>query len=122
MNHDCTVYKTMDYLAKKWSIMILWELYKETDGGKEWKRFSKIKSGMKDVTAKVLSERLKELAAHGLVENRIDDSEFPAKSEYRLTESAIELMQSIYAIKMWALKWNIDNPVCHDTDCKTCGL
>jgi DNA-binding HxlR family transcriptional regulator len=28
MNENCTVYRTMDYLAKKWTIMILLELYK----------------------------------------------------------------------------------------------
>ena len=73
MNENCTVYRTMDYLAKKWTIMILLELYK----GEEWKRFSDLRSRMKEITPKVLSERLKELVDHGLVENRVDSSVSP---------------------------------------------
>jgi len=28
MNDQCSVYKTMDYIAKKWTVLILLELYK----------------------------------------------------------------------------------------------
>lgn len=122
MDHECTVYKTMDYLAKRWTIMILLELYKGTDHGTEWKRFSEIKSGMKDITPKMLSERLKELEVEGLVENKIDSSSFPVKSEYRLTEPARELMKIVHEIKIWALEWKIDNKPCGKQDCSLCIL
>lgn len=118
MDHSCTVYKTMDYLAKKWTIMILLELYK----GKEWKRFSEIRNGMKEITPKILSERLKELEELGLVENKVDVSAFPIRSEYRLTEKALELMVVVHGVKMWALKWNIDNEPCGNQSCRICTL
>ena len=118
MDENCTVYRTMDYLAKKWTIMILLELYK----GEEWKRFSELKSRMKEITPKVLTERLKELIDQGLVENRIDASVMPAKSEYRLTEASRELMPCIREIKMWALKWKIHNPECASQQCFLCKL
>lgn len=118
VDHTCTVYKTMDYLAKKWTIMILLELFKRD----EWKRFSEIKHGMKDLTPKILSERLKELIDHGLVENRIDSTSFPMKSEYRLTEKAIELMSIVGEIKTWALKWDVSNEACKNQSCVICLL
>jgi len=118
MNNDCTVYKTMDYLAKKWTIMILLELYK----GESWKRFSKIKESMKDITPKVLSERLKELEAEGLIMKRVSATAFPMKSEYALTEMGVDLIDAIKEIKVWALRWKVNNPQCGCMDCRVCVL
>ena len=118
MNHECTVYITMEYLSKRWAILILHDLSK----GKEWKRFSEIKASMKDVTAKVLTERLRELEAEGLVEKRVDNTCMPIKSEYRLTPASIELMEVVHQLKMWALKWKIDNPECGKMNCRLCTM
>ena len=122
MDHACTVYKTMDYIAKRWTIMILLELYKGSNGETEWKRFSELKISMDDITPKMLSERLKELESEGLVENKVDATSFPIRSEYRLTESAKELMPIIHDVKIWALKWKIDNEPCKNQDCRLCML
>jgi len=119
MDHSCTVYRTMDYLAKKWTIMILLELYKGDD---EWKRFSEIRGSMKDITPKILSERLKEVEEEGLVEKKVDASSFPVKSCYRLTECGIELIDTVKAVKKWALKWKVDFKACAGQDCKNCSL
>lgn len=118
MDPACTVYKTMNYLSKKWTVLILLELSK----GSEWKRFSELKSSMKEITPKVLAERLKELEEEGLVEHRIDSSEFPIRSEYRLTECSIELMDVVRDLKHWALKWKINNEPCRMQDCRLCRL
>ena len=118
MDKMCTVYKTMDYLSKRWTVLILHEMSK----GAEWKRFSEIERSMKEVTAKVLTERLRELEAEGLIERRVDTSCVPIKSEYRLTEASKELMDVIHELKTWALKWKIDNPVCANTQCRLCTL
>lgn len=118
MDHSCTVYKTMEYLSKRWAILILHELYK----GNEWKRFSEIQRSMKEVTPKILTERLRELESEGLIEKRVDTSVVPIKSEYRLTPASIELMQVVHQLKMWALKWKIDNPDCGKCNCRLCTL
>lgn len=118
MDHNCTVFLTMEYLSKKWTILILHELYK----GEEWKRFTELKNSMKDVTPKILSERLKELEKEGLVEKRVDTTTSPIKSEYRLTPASLELMDIVHEIKSWALKWKIDNIPCGNQNCKMCRL
>ncbi len=118
MHHDCTIYKTVDFISKKWSLLILLELYK----GKEIKRYSDIKNNMADITPKVLSARLKELEQQNLVSKRIDTSSFPVKTYYQLTDRGIEFIEVIKAIKNWALKWNISNELCESSDCKTCPL
>ena len=117
MNENCTVYKTVDYLAKKWSLLILLELYK---GESDWKRYSEIKKKIPDISPKILSARLKELEKHGIISKKIDTTYFPVKSEYSLTKSGIDLIQIIKNIKKWALNWKVDNEICGGQDCKDC--
>jgi DNA-binding HxlR family transcriptional regulator len=109
----------MDYLGKKWTIMLLLELFK---GEQEWKRFSAIRDSAKEITPKVLSERLKDLEDQGLVVRRVDASSFPIKTEYKLTEAGRELVEAVKQIKLWALKWKIPNEVCLLQDCRNCRL
>ena len=116
---DCTIYKTVDIVGKKWSLCILHELYKGED---KCKRFNELKSKLQDVTPKTLSTRLKELEEHGLVDKIVDDSVFPIKSEYSLTESGEEFLHVLQNIKQWGLKWQFENPDCGGTNCKTCDL
>lgn len=122
MNPECVVNKTMEYVAKKWTIMILLSLYKGSGLGTEWKRFTEIRNGLGNITPKMLSKRLRELEEEGLVENRVDSSTYPVKSEYRLTEPALELMGIVQDLKFWALKWKLDNVPCSEQDCRLCLL
>jgi len=119
MDENCTVYKTMDFVSKKWTLLILLELYK---GGIAKKRFSDIKNKMSDITPKVLSERLKELEKEGLIKRKIDASQFPVKVEYWLTESGLDFMPIISEMKSWALKWKPHQKVCESIECKNCNL
>jgi len=119
MDENCTVYKTMDFISKKWTLLILLELYK---GGKSKKRYSEIKDKMEDITPKVLSERLKELEKEGLVTRKVDASQFPVKTWYSLTESGRDFIPIISKMKTWALKWKPHNELCESVDCKNCNL
>lgn len=117
MNEECTVYKTTDIISKKWTLIILLELYK---GEKYKKRYSEIKNSIPDITPKILSSRLKELEKHELLTKNIDTSSFPIKCEYSLTDSGQDLISVIREIKSWALKWKFDNEICGGQDCKDC--
>lgn len=119
MDENCTVYKTIDFISKKWSLLILLEIYK-SPGGK--KRYSEIKNHLLDITPKVLSTRLKELEHEGLIVKHIDASSFPIKAEYELTKIGIDFITIIKDIKNWALRWKINNKVCQQLDCKNCDL
>jgi DNA-binding HxlR family transcriptional regulator len=119
MDESCTVYKTIDFISKKWSLLILLEIYKSPKGKK---RYSEIKNNLLDITPRVLSARLKELEKEGLILKYIDASSFPVKSEYELTKSGIDFIRIIKDIKNWALRWKFDNKVCGQLDCKNCEL
>ncbi|MBR2255199.1 MAG: helix-turn-helix transcriptional regulator [Candidatus Methanomethylophilaceae archaeon] len=118
MHETCTVYRTMDYISKKWAMVVLFEMRR----GGGWMRFSEIQAKLGDVTPKVLSERLKELESEGLVEHRVDADSIPIRSEYNLTQAGLELTDIILEVKMWALKWKIDNKACEKLDCRKCRL
>ncbi|HVP96250.1 helix-turn-helix domain-containing protein [Methanoregula sp.] len=119
MDESCTVNLTVKYLTKKWTLLIILELYK---GEGYTRRFSDLKDALDGITQKVLSERLRELEAEGIVQKKVDATTFPVKSEYTLTASGLELVNVIRGIKTWALRWKIDNIPCGGQDCKICVL
>ncbi|MFW3147139.1 MAG: winged helix-turn-helix transcriptional regulator [Thermoplasmatota archaeon] len=119
MHEDCTVYMTIDLIAKRWSMVILLEIHR---GGGGPKRYSEIKQGVCDITPKILSMRLKELEEAGLITKSVDASTVPIKTEYDLTESGLELIEVIKQFKCWALKWKVDNKICEKLDCSECRI
>ncbi len=119
MQEGCTVNLTVKYIARKWTLLILLELYK---GHGHTRRFSELKSCLAGITQKVLSARLKELEGEGLLRNNVDRSSFPYKSEYTLTASGLEIIDIVKEMKRWALKWKINNIECSCQDCCECVL
>jgi DNA-binding HxlR family transcriptional regulator len=119
MDKSCTVNRTVKYLTKKWTLLVILEIYKGPD---HTRRFSELMGALGDITQKVLSERLRELEAEGIVQKKVDATTFPVKSEYTLTESGLALMDVIRGIKRWALTYKIDNIPCGSQDCKVCVL
>jgi DNA-binding HxlR family transcriptional regulator len=119
MGEFCTVNLTVQYLTKKWTLLIILELFK---GDNCTLRFSELKDRLPEITAKILSERLRELETEGIVSKKIDVTIVPNRSEYTLTECGIELMEVVQKIKYWALKWKIDNISYDSQECKLCKL
>jgi DNA-binding HxlR family transcriptional regulator len=118
MDETCTVYRTIDFISKKWTLLILLELYK-TEGKK---RYSELKASLLDITPKVLSIRLRELEKQGLITKFIDTSGFPIKCEYTLTDSGKDFIRIIKDIKKWSLQWKYTNKECAQQDCQQCEL
>lgn len=116
MKINCSVFQTANFIGKRWTLLILLELYK----GKKNKRFTELKNSIPGITPKILSSRLKELEKEGLVKNRIDSKEIPIKSEYALTESGKEFIKIIRDIKGWTIKWKKHSIDCEKTSCRTC--
>jgi DNA-binding HxlR family transcriptional regulator len=119
MQDACTVNQTVKYLTKKWTLLIILELYR-SEG--YTRRFSELRDALDGITPKVLSERLKELEDEGILARNVDATAFPVRTEYTLTESGLEIVNVIRCIKHWALKWKIDNISCGEQDCKVCVL
>ncbi len=117
MNDKCTIYRTADFIGKRWTLLILLEIYK---GNNSWKRYNQVKKSLSDITPKMLSKRLKELEDVGMIKKRIDRNEVPIKCEYSLSSSGEDFIRVIKDMKKWALKWNMKNKTCNLQDCKHC--
>jgi DNA-binding HxlR family transcriptional regulator len=93
----CIVTEAMDILGKKWAITILLQLLSGP------KRFCQLE-GDTDASGRLLSERLKELEAAGMVTRTIYP-EVPPRVEYQLTEKGKDVEPIITHIYGWASKW-----------------
>ena len=67
-------------------------------------RFSEIGSAVPNLSDRLLSERMKELEARGIVEREVREGS-PARVEYSLTEMGRELAPALRELREWALRW-----------------
>jgi DNA-binding HxlR family transcriptional regulator len=95
----CSLYhRAVEMVGKRWTGAILLVMM---DGPL---RFSEIRSLVPDLSDRLLSERLKELEAEGIVERCVLDGA-PVRVEYALTEKGRALEPAVRALKAWARSW-----------------
>ena len=92
----CSLYhRAIELVGKRWTGAILLVLL---DGPLH---FSGIRQLVPELSDRLLSERLKELEAAGIVERRVIDG-MPVRVEYRLTEKGRALEPALASLKEWA--------------------
>ena len=92
----CGLYhRAIELVGKRWTGAILLVLM---DGPLH---FSGIRQLVPELSDRLLSERLKELEAEGIVERRVLDGS-PVRVEYSLTPSGQALEPALRALKQWA--------------------
>lgn len=73
------------------------------------RHFNEIKKTIPDLSPRMLSERLKEFEAEGLVERQVIPST-PVRTEYHLTDKGYALAPALQAIEVWAHEWLEQKP------------
>ena len=68
------------------------------------KRFSEIVETIPSISARILTERFKEIEETGIVA-RIVHPETPVRIEYELTQKGKDLAAALEEIQEWANKW-----------------
>ena len=74
-------------------------------------RFSQVSACVPELSDRLLSERMKELEARGIVARTVISGP-PVRVEYRLTEMGHELEPALEALKGWARRWLADANRC----------
>jgi DNA-binding HxlR family transcriptional regulator len=97
----CSEYhQAVELIGRRWMGAILFALM-ETQGAC---RFSKLQSMIPGISHRLLTERLKELEAKGIVRRTVITSS-PIRVEYELTEAGLDLQEAVEAIMNWGKKW-----------------
>ena len=95
----CGLYhRAVELIGKRWSGAIILVLL---DGPLH---FSGIRELVPELSDRLLSERLKELEAEGIVERRVLGGS-PVRVEYSLTEKGRALEPAVRALKQWGRDW-----------------
>jgi len=71
----------------------------------EPRRFSEISNYVSGLSDRLLSQRLQELEAQGIVQRRVYDQK-PVVVEYSLTDKGQDLRDVVGAIQKWADQWD----------------
>jgi DNA-binding HxlR family transcriptional regulator len=67
-------------------------------------RFGEIAEAVPQLSDRLLSERMKELEAHGVVRRTVCPGR-PVRVEYELTEMGRELAPAVHELERWAKRW-----------------
>jgi DNA-binding HxlR family transcriptional regulator len=95
----CPLYhRAVELVGRRWTGAILMVLLQGAS------RFTDIVHAVPGLSDRLLSERLKELEAEGIV-SRIVHPETPVRIEYQLTEKGHDLSGVAEAVTEWATRW-----------------
>jgi DNA-binding HxlR family transcriptional regulator len=103
---DCTqaaccprLHEAVELVGKRWTGAILAVMLQ---GGPM--RFSQIAQAVPALSDRLLSERVKELEARGMVERRVGGAS-PSRVEYELTPMGRDLAPALGELEAWAHRW-----------------
>jgi len=94
----CPVAMAAEVLCTRWTIVLLRELIAGST------RFNDLRRGVPRMSPTLLSQRLKELEAAGIV-TRTEVRSEKGVYEYRMTESGRDLTPIIEAMGLWGQRW-----------------
>ena len=102
-------HEAIELIGKRWTgaiVGVLLNAPNRSEGG--GLRFSEIAQAVPELSDRLLSERMKELEARGVVERTVIDGP-PVHVEYRLTEMGRALAPALNELRDWARRW-LDEP------------
>jgi DNA-binding HxlR family transcriptional regulator len=95
----CSIAKALDVVGERWTLLIIRELL--IRGGC---RYTDLKDGLPGIATNLLSDRLRELEAAGLI--RREDAPPPvATTLYHLTDEGAELLPVLDALGRWGIRF-----------------
>ncbi len=97
-NQFCPVAMAAEILCSRWTLVLLRELVVGST------RFNELRRGVPRMSPALLSKRLKDLEAAGIV-TRAQVPDEPELFEYRLTDAGKDLRPIIEAVGAWGQKW-----------------
>jgi len=91
-------HKAIELIGRRWSGALIQVLLRKPA------RFAELRSAIPGITDRMLSERLCELEAEGLVRRRVSTL-VPVRVGYELSAKGRDLERSMTAVASWARQW-----------------
>jgi DNA-binding HxlR family transcriptional regulator len=91
--------RAFEILGKRWNGLIIYSLMDSN------LRFSQLEQIIPQLSARMLTFRLKELEDEGLID-RLVSSSYPIRVEYQLTDKGKDLKTALDQVGHWATKWD----------------
>lgn len=95
---NCPTQQILDVIANKWTVVVIYCLAYRP------RRYNEIQRRIEGISQKVLTQTLRRLERHGLVERRVL-SEQPANVEYSLTDLGEGLLEPLLEIANWSRQY-----------------
>jgi DNA-binding HxlR family transcriptional regulator len=96
----CPLYhEAVELIGRRWTGAIVAVLM---EGGTM--RFSEVAQAVPELSDRLLSERMKELEARGVVVRHVDPGP-PVRVQYELTDMGRSLEPALAALRSWAQRW-----------------
>ena len=108
----CPLRRTLAVIEGKYTPLILRELFAGT------KRFGQMRRNIPGISPKTLSEKLKELHEHGIVQ-RISYPVVPPKVEYRLTQLGKKLEKIVQDLQLF---WRDEDEAAEGSRSRNCDV
>lgn len=96
---DCPVALALDLIGERWTLLILRDLFRLGP-----RRFSDFQEAFPGLAPNTLSDRLKTLEKHGIVEARPYER-YPPRVEYVLTQKGTALGPVLKALHNWGERY-----------------
>lgn len=97
----CPVDLTLQIIGGRWKGIVIWNLREKT------MRFNELKKTLVTINDKMLSQVLKELEQHGIVNRKVYEV-VPPKVEYSLTEEGKEILPIMQLINNYGQKFIVE--------------
>lgn len=91
----CPVRRTLDVMGDAWTVLILRDLFVQGP-----RRYQDFENSLEGISPNTLSDRLKRLEEHGVLERRFY-SDHPPRAEYLLTAKGKTLGPILAALRDW---------------------
>ena len=97
----CSVARALDVIGDRWTLLIVRELLEQGPS-----RYTDLQNGLPGIATNLLSERLRQLEAAGIVERRSEPAPI-ASTLFSLTEDGRELQPVLHALGIWGARYMV---------------
>jgi DNA-binding HxlR family transcriptional regulator len=109
LSQTCASRRTLEMVSEKWTALVVFALV----GGP--KRHADLLRMIDGVSQKMLTQTLRRMAEHGLVERRVLEPAPPQHVEYRLTQLGASLSEPLVGLCEWSMAHADDVRATHGT-------